>query len=58
VGIGDKILSPWMELTAQGYALHSRIAEDIEKNSGNSIHFSMGNSTYAVIYSFGNIGIA
>jgi hypothetical protein len=29
--VGDKILSPRTKLTAQAYALHSRIAEDIEK---------------------------
>ena len=55
--VGDKILSPRTKLTAQAYALHSRTAEDIEKSSGNSIHFSIGNSTYAVISSGGFVGI-
>jgi hypothetical protein len=55
--VGDKILSPRTKLTAQAYALHSRTAEDIEKNTGNSIHFAIGNSTYAVISSAGFVGI-
>jgi hypothetical protein len=55
--VGDKVLSPRTKLTAQAYAFHSRTAEDVEKSSGNSIHFAIGNSTYAVISSAGNIGI-
>ena len=55
--VGDKILSPRTKLTAQAYALHSRTAEDIEKSTGNSMHFAVGSSTYAVISSVGFVGI-
>ncbi|MBN1824277.1 MAG: hypothetical protein JW803_08165 [Endomicrobiales bacterium] len=55
--ISGKVLSPREKLTTQVFALHSRTAEDVEKASGQNIHFSVGNSTYVVILATGTVQI-
>ncbi|MBN1823915.1 MAG: hypothetical protein JW803_06325, partial [Endomicrobiales bacterium] len=55
--INNKILTPREKLTTQVYALHARTAEDIEKSSGQNIHFAIGNSTYVVISNTGTVQI-
>ncbi|OGS03972.1 MAG: hypothetical protein A2204_07615 [Elusimicrobia bacterium RIFOXYA1_FULL_47_7] len=46
--VSSKILSPREKITAQGFALHSKTSEDIEKSAG-TIHFAIGSSTYASV---------
>ncbi|MBN1824297.1 MAG: tail fiber protein [Endomicrobiales bacterium] len=53
--ISNKTLSPREKLTASAYAFHSRTAEDIEKSSGQNIHFAIGGSTLATITTDGRI---
>ncbi|MFH1714631.1 MAG: phage tail protein [Elusimicrobiota bacterium] len=51
--IGSQALSPRNKITAQGYALHARTAEDMAKSAGETINFLIGTSTNTRITSAG-----